>query len=111
VPEVRSGIEFFFWTDGAGELMKKHGQRTAAMRALGSRIRQLCRARNLSHAEVARRAGLCRNHLFEIMSGRIKQPYGYTLAKISGVLGVGPLTFDRVRIEPELARVRRETQR
>jgi len=79
--------------------MVKHRQRVAAMGQLGERIRQLCAARGLSIPEVERRAGLCRNQLRPIVSGRNKKPYGRTLVRIARVLGVGLLTADRARLD------------
>jgi transcriptional regulator with XRE-family HTH domain len=87
--------------------MAKHQQRVAARKEVGARIRQLCAARGLSMAEAGLLAGLCSNHLSQIVSGRNKRPTGRTLLKIARVLGVGPITTDRARIEPELEAARR----
>lgn len=94
-------LNFFFCTDGARVLMKKQQQRVVAMEKIGERVRQLCTERGLSLAEAERRAGLGRNRLYPIVSGR-KKPRGRTLLRIAKVLGIGPLTFDRARISAEV---------
>lgn len=98
------GLNFFFWTDGANELIAKRQRQAVAMRNLGERIRRLCADRGLSMYRVSKLAGLHPNHVGQIVIGRYK-PYGWVLARIAEVLGSGTLTSDRVRFEAELARV------
>jgi hypothetical protein len=109
VPRVCIGPNFFFWIDGAGELMAKQRQRVEAIKHLGVRIQQLCQRAGLSQREVERRAGL-NGHLHRIVGGQIRKPYSSTIVRIARVLGVGPLTADRARIEPELEGARRVAQ-
>jgi transcriptional regulator with XRE-family HTH domain len=91
--------------------MAKRQQQAIAMRNLGERVRRLCVDRGLSMSRVGKLAGLHPNHVRQIVIGRYKQPYGWVLARIAAVLGAGTLMADRMRIQPELARVRGEAQR
>jgi transcriptional regulator with XRE-family HTH domain len=100
------GLDYFLWSDNKDELVAK--ERAAAIREVGPLIRRLCEARGLSLSEVERRAGLGRrstskSHLSQIIAGR-KKPLGRTLLRIAKVLGVGPLTSRRARIERRIPR-------
>jgi len=79
--------------------MTKQQQRAALMKNIGERILQLCSARGLSKRDVERLAGLSRQHLHRIIVGRFKPPHRRTIRRIAQVLGVGPLTADRARLE------------
>jgi transcriptional regulator with XRE-family HTH domain len=79
--------------------MAKQRQRAVLMENIGERILQLCSAHGLSKRDVERIAGLSRQHLHRIIVGRVRSPHSRTILRIARVLGVGPLTADRARIE------------